>query len=131
MMADLGVLQRLPRLIAPTLVQELALTGRTLSADAALRAGLINGVAADLAGTLDLARQAAAQIAAHSPLAITGTKAALLHARDHRVGDGLEFVSLWNAAMFLGDDVPGPGAQGAALAGTAWVTISFARGFVT
>lgn len=27
--------------------------------------------------------------------------------------------------------VPGSGAQGAALAGTAWVTISFARGFVT
>lgn len=106
MMADLGVLQRLPRLLPAALVHELALTGRPMPASEALQRGFVNAIADDAAAALDLARAAAARIAALSPLAVAGTKAALHHARDHSVADGLEYASLWNAAMFVTEDVP-------------------------
>ncbi len=106
MMADLGVLQRLPRLLPAALVHELALTGRTMGSAEALQRGFINAVSDSHEQALQLARETAAQIALLSPLAVAGTKAALNHARDHSVADGLEFASLWNAAMFVSDDVP-------------------------
>lgn len=106
MMADLGVLQRLPRLLPAALVQELALTGRPMNAAEALQRGFVNAVSDSHEQALQLARETAARIAALSPLAVAGTKAALNHARDHSVADGLEFASLWNAAMFVSEDVP-------------------------
>lgn len=106
MMADLGVLQRLPRLLPAALVHELALTGRPMNAAEALQRGFVNAVAETHEQALLLAREAAGRIAALSPLAVAGTKAALNHARDHSVADGLEYASLWNAAMFVSDDVP-------------------------
>ena len=47
----------------------------------------------------------AVQIAAKSPLAVQGTKAVMLHARDHAVGEGLEFVAHVNAARLASDDL--------------------------
>lgn len=105
MTADLGVLQRLPRLLPAALVHELALTGRPMSAKEALQSGFVNAVAESHEQALQLAREAAVRIGALSPLAVAGTKAALNHARDHSVADGLEFASLWNAAMFVSEDV--------------------------
>lgn len=106
MMADLGVLQRLPRLLPVALVQELAMTGRPMSAAEALQRGFVNAVSESHGQALQLARETAERIAALSPLAVAGTKAALNHARDHSVADGLEFASLWNAGMFVSEDVP-------------------------
>lgn len=105
MVADVGSLQRLPRLMPEGLVRELAYTGRDLGADEAARSGLVNAVFPDaealLAGVGDIARQ----IAEKSPLAVRGSKAALNYARDHRVADGLEQIAGWNAAMLLSADL--------------------------
>jgi hypothetical protein len=35
-----------------------------------------------------------------------GTKNALLRQRRRAVDEGLDYMSAWNAAMFVGDDVP-------------------------
>jgi len=43
-------------------------------------------------------------IAAKSPLAIRSCKEMLVHARDHSVADGLNYVATWNAAMLLSAD---------------------------
>ena len=40
-----------------------------------------------------------------SPLAVLGTKQAMLHARDHSVGDGLEFVAMMNSARLTSEDL--------------------------
>lgn len=103
--ADLGTLQRLPTLISPGLVRELAYTGRNLDAAEAKACGLVNRVFADsdslLAGVLDIARQMAAQ----SPLAVTGCKTMLNYARDHSVNDSLEYMATWQAGMFQPTDL--------------------------
>lgn len=106
MMADLGVLQRLPKMMSPAVVQDLALTGRRMSAEEARHHGFVNAVLPDPEAAMAAAREACDRIEALSPLAVAGTKAALLHARDHRVADGLAFASLWNAGMFITEDVP-------------------------
>ena len=82
MVADVGTLQRLPKLMPMAVVKELAYTGRRLPADKALQYGLVNEVLPDAAAALKAAMQAAAEIAAKPPIAIWGTKQALNYARD-------------------------------------------------
>lgn len=106
MVADVGTLQRLPKLIGNQgLVRELAYTGRKVDAAEALTIGLVNRVFASRAeldaGVLALAQQ----IATKSPLAVRGSKQALNYARDHSVADGLEQIASWNAAMLLSEDL--------------------------
>ena len=90
MVADVGTLQRLPKLMPMAVVKELAYTGRRLSADKALQYGLVNEVLADAAGALAAAMKTATEIASKPPVAIWGTKQALHYARDHSVDDALK-----------------------------------------
>jgi enoyl-CoA hydratase len=103
--ADLGGLQRLPRVMADGLARELAFTGRRLPADEALAAGLVNKVYATPDDMLEGVLGIAAEIATKSPLGIWGTKEFLLHARDHTVADGLRHAAVWQAGMVGGTDV--------------------------
>jgi len=105
MVADVGSLQRLPRLIGEGMVRELAYTGRKLGAAEAGRIGLVNRVFDSPEALMEGVMQLAHAIAAKSPLAIRGTKDMLNHARDHSVADGLDRVATWNAAMLLSDDL--------------------------
>lgn len=105
MAADLGSLQRLPKLVAPSVAAELAYTGRRFSADEAKAIGLVSSLWEDreklIAGALELARS----IAAKSPLAIAGIKRNLAYARDHSVADGLDYIATWNAGMLRPADM--------------------------
>ncbi len=100
MAADLGVLQRLPKLIAPGVVRELAYTGERLSAARALELGLVNAVLPDAEALLAKALGVAASIAAKSPLAIAGSKLAINHARDHGTAAALHQMTLLQSAIF-------------------------------
>ena len=90
MVADVGTLQRLPKLMPMAVVKELAYTGRRISADKALQYGLVNEVLPDAAAALATAMKTAAEIASKPPVAIWGTKQALHYARDHSVDDALK-----------------------------------------
>jgi enoyl-CoA hydratase/carnithine racemase len=46
------------------------------------------------------------RIAALSPVAIQGTKAALNYSREHGIARGLEYQAAWNAAMLQTHDIP-------------------------
>ncbi len=105
--ADVGTLQRIPHLLPQGLIRELAYTGRKFPAEEAQRHGFLNSVHADHDAALAAADAMARTIAAKSPLAITGIKQVLNHARDHSIADGLEYVAVWNAGMLQGDDVSG------------------------
>lgn len=105
MMADVGTLQRLPGLIGEGMVREMAYTGRSVAGDEALRLSLVNQVFADQDAMMQQVMALAQQIASKSPLAIRGTKTALLHARDNSVQAGLEHVATWNAGMLSQHDV--------------------------
>ncbi len=105
MTADVGTLQRLPKLIGDGMVRELAYTGRKLEAAEARTVGLVNRVFDTREALRDGVRELAQTIAAKSPLAIRGTKEMLVYARDHSVADGLNYVATWNAAMLLSNDL--------------------------
>lgn len=103
--ADLGSLQRLPRIIGKGHVAELAYTGKDITAARAEAIGLVNHVGTDAEGVLADARALAAEIASNSPLAVQGTKAVLSASEGRSVAEGLEFVAAWNAGFLASDDL--------------------------
>ncbi len=105
MAADLGVLQRLPKIVAPGVAKEMAYLGDRLGAERALAVGLVNAVAADAAATLDKALAMAQGIAAKSPLAVAGSKAAINYAVDHPTGEALAQMTLLQSAIFDIDEM--------------------------
>ena len=105
MAADVGTLQRLPRIIGDGMLRELAYTGRMVGADEARSIGLVNRVYSDHATLLEGVMAIAQDIASKSPIAIGGTKQMIGYMRDHRVDDGLEYVATWNAAMLQSSDL--------------------------
>ena len=105
MTADVGTLQRLPKIMPPGIVRELTYTGRRFSADEAKDWGLVNSVHKDRDAVLDAAKALAGDIAAKSPLAVAGAKQAITYARDHSVQDGLDQIATWNAGMLRPDDL--------------------------
>jgi enoyl-CoA hydratase len=105
MTADVGTLQRLPKLIPDGIARELVYTGRRMPAARAAQVGLVNEVFDDhesmVAGVLAIA----AEIAAHSPLTLWGAKEALVYARDHGVHDSLHQIATWQSGAFQPADM--------------------------
>ena len=105
MAADIGTLQRLPRVIPEGKVRELAYTGRRMPAEEALEAGLVNKVYDSHEEMVSGLKEMAAVIASKSPLAVYGTKAILNFSRDHTIAEGLEYNALWSGAMLPQEDM--------------------------
>ena len=105
MMADLGVLQRLAKIVPQGVARAMAYTGERVSAERALAVGLVNAVLPDAGALLAHAMQLAHDIAAKSPLAIAGSKLALNHARDHGTAASLQQMTLLQSAIFDTDEI--------------------------
>nr|WP_315248904.1 crotonase/enoyl-CoA hydratase family protein [uncultured Duganella sp.] len=105
MVADVGTLQRLPRLIGEGITRELAYTARKFDAAEAKEIRLVNRVFDAPEALRAGVREIAAQIAAKSPLSVRGVKEMISYARDHSVADGLNYVATWNAAMLMSADL--------------------------
>ncbi len=100
MAADVGSLQRLPKIVPEGVARQMAYTGERLTAERALAVGLVNAVLPDAAALHDHAQRLALEIAAKSPLAIAGSKRALNYARDHATADALAQMTLLQSAIF-------------------------------
>lgn len=100
MTADLGTLQRLPKLIPEGIVHEMAYTGRRLPAARALAVGLVNEVFESKEAMLAAALQMAAEIAEKPPVAIWGSKQAIHYARDHSTRDALQHMGTLQAGIW-------------------------------
>ncbi|MDP5170842.1 MAG: crotonase/enoyl-CoA hydratase family protein [Bacteroidia bacterium] len=105
MVADLGTLQRLPRIIADGIAREMCYTARKVSGREAAGFGLVNKAFASREEMMEEVIAVAANIASKSPLSIRGTKEMLLYTRDHSIEDGLNYIATWNAAMLLSEDL--------------------------
>lgn len=105
MTADVGTLQRLPKLIPEGIAREYAYTGRRMSAQRAHELGFVNDVFATHEEMLAGVMAVAAEIASRSPLAVWGTKEMLNYSRDHSVADGLNFIATWQTGMFQETDM--------------------------
>lgn len=100
MVADLGVLQRLPKMIPLGVVHEMAYTSERMPSERALSVGLVNAVLPDAAATLEHALKLATAIAAKSPTAVSGCKTAINYARDHSTDEALRHMAVLQSAMF-------------------------------
>ena len=105
MAADVGTLQRLPRIIPDSKMRELAYTGRRMLADEAKESGLVSDVYNSQEEMVNAAKEMANEIAKKSPIAIYGLKALMNYSRDHTISDSLDFNALWSGAMLSQRDM--------------------------
>ncbi len=105
MTADVGTLQRLPKIIPEGIARELAYTGDRMPAQRALECGLVNQVFEDHDSLVEGVLEIAGRIATRSPLAIWGTKEMINYTRDHSVADGLRYIAGWQSGMFQPADM--------------------------
>ncbi|MGA8052597.1 MAG: enoyl-CoA hydratase-related protein [Burkholderiales bacterium] len=103
--ADLGTLQRLPKLIPIGLVREYAYSGRRMPAVRARELGLVNEVFPTHEATVDAALTLAREIASKAPVVVAATKQAITYARDHSVAESLEQMALLQASVWDSGDV--------------------------
>ncbi|KAJ3569880.1 hypothetical protein NP233_g4765 [Leucocoprinus birnbaumii] len=105
--ADIGSLAYLPKITEnQSLIRELAYTGRNFSAPEVEKLGFVSRI---VPGARDEVVQAALElaktIAQKSPIAISGTKRLITHARDHSVGENLVYTQSWNAHALMTNDM--------------------------
>lgn len=105
MTADVGTLQRLPKLIPEGIVRELAYTGDRMSADRAKEVGLVNEVYPDHKSLIEGVLEIATRIASRSPLAVHGSKEMINYTRDHSTDDALRYMAAWQTGMFQPTDL--------------------------
>jgi len=105
MVADLGTLQRLSRIVGEGHARELALTGKDIDAARALRIGLVNDVYDTKDDAVAAARAIAREIADNPPLVVEGAKD-VMNARVRADDDaGLRYVALHNSAFLPSTDL--------------------------
>lgn len=105
LVADIGTLQRLPTILNPGMVAEMAYTGRNVGGKEAEHIGLVNKSFETKETMLAYVQQIATTIAEKSPVVIRGTKEVLLYKRDHTVAESLDYIATWNAGMLISDDL--------------------------
>jgi enoyl-CoA hydratase len=105
MTADLGTMQRLPKLIPEGMMRELAYTGRKFNAAEAKELGFVNKVFTTQEEMLEGVMSIAADIAKQSPVAVAGCKEMINYSRDHSVADSLKYMATWQSGMFRQPDM--------------------------
>lgn len=104
MVADVGTVQRLPKIVDPGRVAELVYSGRDFGADEAFAMGLVTRVCDDADDAQRQARELAVEIATNSPLVVQGAKAVLRAGENRSVDEALDYMALWNAAFINSND---------------------------
>ena len=105
LVADMGVLQRLPLIIGQGFTREMAYTASFFSAKEVERMGLVNGVYADKEVLMEEAKKLATQITENAPLAVQQTKKVLNYSRNATVEDGMSMAMQKNMVLLFSQDV--------------------------
>lgn len=103
LIAAAGGLLRLPKRVPYTIAMEWALTGATIDAEAAHRAGLVSQLTAS-GGALDAAMDLARRIAANAPLSVRATKQVIVESADWSDAEAFERQRAIMDAVFGSDD---------------------------
>jgi len=102
-MPGAGGTQRLTRAVGKYKAMEMILTGKSISADEALRVGLVNRIV-PVASLLEEAKRIATEIASKPPLAIRAAKQAVLRAQDTTIEVGIELERKAFYTLFATED---------------------------
>ena len=100
LVADIGTFPRLVKLIPDGLVRELAFTGRNFNSNEAKLSGFLNNVYPDQKSMINAAFELGKEISNNSPKVVFGCKEAIKFSRDHTTAEGLDWIKMWNSAMF-------------------------------
>jgi enoyl-CoA hydratase len=103
--ADIGVLQRLPRIVGEAHARELCLTARDFGAEHAEAINLVTKVLPSREALVEHARAVALEISSCSPIAVQGTKEAMNYESERLAQESLDFVCGWNTAFLQNDDL--------------------------
>lgn len=103
--ADLGTLQRLPKIVGAGIASELCLTARTVQGSEAKGFHLVNGTFGSPSELMEGVLKIAHQLASKDIYALKGTKHVLLNARENTMKDSLDYVRTWNAATLKKDNL--------------------------
>ena len=104
--ADIGAFPRLPLIMGnESFVREMAFTGRAISADEALKFGLVSKVFKTKEDLLSGLKNIAEEISSKSPVAIYAIKKVMNKTKFGNMEDVLEYVALMNMSMTFTNDV--------------------------
>ena len=97
--ADIGSLQRLPKIIGEGNVKEMAFTGKFIRAERAMQMGLINEIYQSqdemMAGAIKMAKE----IANYAPIVTRGIKHVLDEGRDMTMKQALNYICTFNSSF--------------------------------
>jgi enoyl-CoA hydratase len=102
--ADVGTLQRLPRIVGEGHAKELTYTTRDIDAERAKEIHLVNEIYPDREALFAGAQSIAEEIAEQSPLAVMSAKEVIHYCRDKSVADGLDYVAQRSANILPSKD---------------------------
>ena len=102
--ADMGVLQRLPFIIGQMYTRQMAYTGRFFSAAEVEKMGLVLEVCSDQNSLLAAAQKLAEEIKECAPLAVQNTKEVLNYSRSVPVRDGISMAVHKNMLLLSSED---------------------------
>ena len=103
--ADVGVLQRLPLIVGQGITRELAYTAKNVSAERAREILLVNAVYQTKEELFEEAEKMAMEIAENSPLAVQAAKDVLNYGVGKSVDDGLKYVASMSSNIIPSDDL--------------------------
>lgn len=104
-LADLGTIPRLTKIIGKGIYKEMIFTGDPLGAERALQCGLVNKIYEDKTKLLEGARQLCQKIASNSPLVVQSAKRVLKLSENLRTEETLDYLALWNTAFIESEDL--------------------------
>ena len=105
LVADMGVLQRIPLIIGQGFAREMAYTARYYTSREVEKMGLVNGIFPDQAALMEGAKKLAAEIADNAPLAVEGSKEVLNFSRNKSIWDGMTLAMHKNMVLMGSEDM--------------------------
>jgi Delta3,5-Delta2,4-dienoyl-CoA isomerase len=103
--ADVGVLQRLPHICGQGITRQLAFTAENVKAERAREILLVNTVFETPEELMEQAKVLATQIGENSPLAVQASKSVLNHGIGKSIDDGLQYVASISTNIMPSNDL--------------------------
>ena len=105
LVADVGILQRMPKIVSKGDVRELAFTGRIFDGEYAEKIRLVSKTYENFEDLLKAGVELAEEIASNASSIVQGTKQVLDKGEDLTTDQALDFVQLWNTSFLLTEDL--------------------------
>ena len=105
LVADVGALQRMPKIISKGLLRELAYTGKTFDGEYAKEIGFVNHTFDTHEELINGAMELANEIASNSPLVMRGTKMILDKGEELTSDQSLDLVRMWSTSFLSSEDL--------------------------